>query len=880
MKAQNENVDLKEYLRVWYVPEYEFYGWHEMIGLTPAIVIETTYMLIDSQDKKPWHADVGSWFPFPIVSDPTTSQIGLDSFENPGVESVKENLVRLASLSCNVPDITEGLLPKTTNGTIRIEKTYIMEEGDEVQFLDHRLLFNGYDLSGSYPRVTLSYCGNTEDDAINNVYLTNNNNTFFDRHNSPVDNTPSHPDRTWYVRYEGRLNATDKARITVGKELQRGDIFYVDGVRYEIPAIEVLDHDGDRQNGCEMFKYITLRTPLPKYLGDGGYTLGQQYVPCADSQWLTKVAICNPLPALPPLNMVHELVDDTDVVLWQPLKLLDKWPYGDIETGNAGTEYFPCAERYLTMQYPPVAWLEYFRAVPIDTDGDMSTNIPSDWQVWADYGGPFYPGDVTVAVPDGWQCCECGIPMPLPDRFTVFDREHWIANDIDERIIGPVDPLQFCWKEERSEPRYSTNLLEILDEDGIIETWTKFDIRTIPDEYTRFKVYEIQSLNPEVYVGGEYQVTFKPDIRFNPLSLARPGCYLITTSFFAPNAKGDLNLDHLYGKRDRFAFTYNPAEGTGIYMNRDPVIQAKPIIVSYTISNTTIKPPQTTTIDVEFSENVSYKIAIENATGTIYDWTGNAKNPMPKVWDGTYEANGTIVPAGVYTVNVTGTSTKTGNSVVNNIEVITVIVKITPPNITSFAPPSPVNDTVCNWRTFNVTVNQTVNVSWYVSGSLLSTNQSVTEANYTLHADMPGEHNVTAIAANINGTAMQTWIWNVAGTCTPIGGFSVAILPKINSANAGEACDFTVRLRNTQNFVEYVDLDLTLSGIPAEYAANLTWFNWTTSALSIPAGEYRDIGLRMDIPDGFSGYKSFGIIAHGTFGDSKDYGVADVISAP
>jgi len=45
------------------------------------------------------------------------------------------------------------------------------------------------------------------------------------------------------------------------------------------------------------------------------------------------------------------------------------------------------------------------------------------------------------------------------------------------------------------------------------------------------------------------------------------------------------------------------------------------------------------------------------------------------------------------------------------------------PDITSFAPPSPVNDTVCTWRTFNVTVNQTVNVSWYLNKSLQFKNQ-------------------------------------------------------------------------------------------------------------------------------------------------------------
>ena len=90
-----------------------------------------------------------------------------------------------------------------------------------------------------------------------------------------------------------------------------------------------------------------------------------------------------------------------------------------------------------------------------------------------------------------------------------------------------------------------------------------------------------------------------------------------------------------------------------------------------------------------------------------------------------------------------------------------------PPNVTSFAPPSPVNDTICTWRTFNVTVNQTVNVSWYLNDSLRFTNESVTEANCTLHAEVVGEHNVSAIASNENGTDMQTWIWNITAAPAP-----------------------------------------------------------------------------------------------------------------
>jgi uncharacterized protein YciU (UPF0263 family) len=230
--ANDENCDLKEYLRAWYVPEYKFYGWHEMIGLAPAIVIETTYMLIDSQDKKPYHADEGSWFPFPIVS--TDKQIGLDSFDNEGVGSKRENLVRLASVSCDPLDIGNRL-PKTTNGTISIEKTYIMAKGDEVQFLDHSLLFDGYDISDTFPMVYISYLGNPEpEDGVQNFLNPIDGKKYFDRHS--FDTTKKHPDRTWYAKYEGRFSG-DKALITVGKELQRGDIFYVDGVRYEIPSI-------------------------------------------------------------------------------------------------------------------------------------------------------------------------------------------------------------------------------------------------------------------------------------------------------------------------------------------------------------------------------------------------------------------------------------------------------------------------------------------------------------------------------------------------------------------------------------------------------------------------------------------------------------------
>ncbi|NQE44502.1 hypothetical protein C5S31_00585, partial [ANME-1 cluster archaeon GoMg2] len=85
----------------------------------------------------------------------------------------------------------------------------------------------------------------------------------------------------------------------------------------------------------------------------------------------------------------------------------------------------------------------------------------------------------------------------------------------------------------------------------------------------------------------------------------------------------------------------------------------------------------------------------------------------------------------------------------------------TPPEIISSAPESPVNDIERATRTFNITVNQTVNVSWLINGTEVQTNESVTEVTYTNTSAAAGTWNVLAIVTNANGTDMQAWVWNV-----------------------------------------------------------------------------------------------------------------------
>ena len=84
------------------------------------------------------------------------------------------------------------------------------------------------------------------------------------------------------------------------------------------------------------------------------------------------------------------------------------------------------------------------------------------------------------------------------------------------------------------------------------------------------------------------------------------------------------------------------------------------------------------------------------------------------------------------------------------------------PNITSSAPSSPVTDYSGATRTFNITIDQPVNVSWLINGTAVKDSEKgVTEASYTNTSAVVGAWNVSAVVENANGTDMQTWIWNV-----------------------------------------------------------------------------------------------------------------------
>ena len=143
---------------------------------------------------------------------------------------------------------------------------------------------------------------------------------------------------------------------------------------------------------------------------------------------------------------------------------------------------------------------------------------------------------------------------------------------------------------------------------------------------------------------------------------------------------------------------------------------------------------------------------------------GHAMYVLTYYYDALFGCNiTTTCNPGTYnlTVNVTDVEGNSNNTV--NITIAVSSYLYGAPDITSWYPEeTEIYDSEGATRTFNVTVNQTVNVSWYLNNLLLFTNQSVKDAKYSLHVDVPGENNVSAVAGNPNGTDMQTWIWHVA----------------------------------------------------------------------------------------------------------------------
>ncbi len=237
---------------------------------------------------------------------------------------------------------------------------------------------------------------------------------------------------------------------------------------------------------------------------------------------------------------------------------------------------------------------------------------------------------------------------------------------------------------------------------------------------------------------------------------------------------------------------------------------------------------QSTTLTINISEAVNFNATANQSIDTWYWFKDDADQSNNDV---NFITNFT---AGTHTIRVNATNNANGTS--NTITWTVTVVAPPTPAITSFAPPSPANDIVGAARTFNITVNQTVDVRWYINGTLKQTDTGVTASSYTNTSAAPGTWNVTATANNANGTDSQQWTWNV--TATPTGAPNITSFAPSSPVSdiAGATRTFNITINQTVDVRWYIngtlkqtDTGVTVSSYTNTSAAPGTW-NVTATA--------------------------------------------------
>lgn len=113
-------------------------------------------------------------------------------------------------------------------------------------------------------------------------------------------------------------------------------------------------------------------------------------------------------------------------------------------------------------------------------------------------------------------------------------------------------------------------------------------------------------------------------------------------------------------------------------------------------------------------------------------------------------------------------------------------------------------------KTFSVTTDRTADISWYLNGTLLKTDEDTTSASYVNSSGVEGVYNLTVTATNENGTDSYEWLWTVENlpelepeiTYTPL-------TDPINYENIPQT--FTIDITNTKGTFVW-----TLDDVPVE----------------------------------------------------------------
>ena len=192
------------------------------------------------------------------------------------------------------------------------------------------------------------------------------------------------------------------------------------------------------------------------------------------------------------------------------------------------------------------------------------------------------------------------------------------------------------------------------------------------------------------------------------------------------------------------------------------------------------------------------------------------------------------------------------------------------------------NGTACNASVVNI-INLDNSANWHAENSstsnyyqLVLANGTDVNASETLQFDVKSpdgtqlnatRHGVVQGEVN-NGGLFDFNISLLAGA----GGVADAVRPKVTYPTSGSTVNLSIYIISTENFDDTFHVYLTNESIPDEYRANLSWFNWTSKYVDIPAKGDTTIGLQATIPAGVLGTKAFKVVVESTkWTESKSF---------
>jgi len=212
----------------------------------------------------------------------------------------------------------------------------------------------------------------------------------------------------------------------------------------------------------------------------------------------------------------------------------------------------------------------------------------------------------------------------------------------------------------------------------------------------------------------------------------------------------------------------------------------------------------TLTVNNTGSTTDNYTLALSNHDGAAVGLSNDRIQNLAAGANATVLLNVTNATAGhlPFRVNVTATSTGDSNRTASVNTTTTVSIKSTggSPKIISYSPSAfifgnvtlVVND-AGDSRNFNIKTNQTVNVTWYISGVEVFNQSGVTGSSYTKTSASAGLWNVEAKVSNQNGSDSKKWIWIVSETHSGNKKTQIRIKPEtLNLASKGT---FTASIR-------------------------------------------------------------------------------------